>query len=156
VYGEVNMEVSKEKKTRDKVVEIGDTVEIEYIGKLKDGTIFDQSEEKGPLRFEVGTDKVIRGLDNALIGMTVGQQKEVELPPQDGYGGYNPKKVKKIPKGIKEKDLKENTVIDVKLKNGRTILATVLEVTSSHVVLDFNHPLAGKKLFFTIKLLNIE
>ena len=150
------MEVSKEKKTRDKVVEIGDTVEIEYIGKLKDDTIFDQSKEKMPLRFEVGTGRVIRGLDNALIGMTVGQEKEVEVPPQDGYGGYNPKKVKKIPKGIKEKDLKENTVIDVKLKNGRTILATVLEVTSSYVLLDFNHPLAGKKLHFSIRLLNIE
>ena len=131
-------------------------MEIEYIGKLKDDTIFDQSKEKMPLRFEVGTGRVIRGLDNALIGMTVGQEKEVEVPPQDGYGGYNPKKVKKIPKGIKEKDLKENTVIDVKLKNGRTILATVLEVTSSYVLLDFNHPLAGKKLHFSIRLLNIE
>jgi peptidylprolyl isomerase len=150
------MEVSKEKKTRDKVVEIGDTVEIDYIGKLKDGTIFDQSEEGKKLKFEVGTGKVIKGLDNALIGMTVGQEKEVEVPPQEGYGGYNPKKVKKIPKGIKEKDLKENTVIDVNLKGGQTILATVLEVTSSHVLLDFNHPLAGKKLLFSIKLLNIE
>jgi peptidylprolyl isomerase len=150
------MEVSKEKKTKNKVVEIGDTVEIKYIGKLKDGTIFDQSEEEKPLRFEIGTGRVIRGLDDALIGMTVGQEKEVEVPPQEGYGGYNPKKVKKIPKGIKEKDLKENTVIDVKLKGGQTILATVLEVTSSHVLLDFNHPLAGKKLLFAIKLLNIE
>lgn len=150
------MEVSKEKKTKNKFVEIGNTVEIEYIGKLRDGTIFDQSEENQPLKFEVGTGEVIKGLDTAVIGMEIGQEAEIEIPPQDGYGGYNPKKVKKIQKGPKERDLKANTVIDVKLKDGRSILATVLEVTSSHILLDFNHPLAGKKLFFTIKILAIE
>ncbi|MFX1286271.1 MAG: peptidylprolyl isomerase [Promethearchaeota archaeon] len=150
------MEVSKEKKTKNKFVEIGNTVKIKYIGKLHDNTIFDQSKGNQPLRFEVGVGEVIKGLDDAVIGMEIGQEKEVEIPPQFGYGGYNPRKVKKIPKGIKERDLKENSVIDVKLKGGRSVLATVLEVTNSYVLLDFNHPLAGKKLFFKIRLLDIE
>jgi len=150
------MEVSKEKKAKNKIVEIGDIVEIKYNGRLRDKTIFDQSEENQPLRFEVGAEEVIKGLDNAVIGMEIGQEKEVEIPPQEAYGGYNPKKVKKIPKGPKERNLKNNKIIDVKLKDGRSILATVLEVTSSHVLLDFNHPLAGKNLIFTIKLLEIK
>ncbi len=150
------MEVSKEKKSKNKIVEIGNIVEIKYIGKLRDNTIFDRSEEDKPLRFEVGAGEVVKGLDNAIIGMEIGQEKEVEISPQDAYGGYNPKKIKKIPKGLKERDLKTNTLIDVKLKDERLILATVIEVTSSHVLLDFNHPLAGKKLFFTIKLLDIK
>ncbi|MFX0183566.1 MAG: peptidylprolyl isomerase [Candidatus Hodarchaeota archaeon] len=146
----------KEKKADNKIVEIGNIVEIEYIGALDDGTVFNRSEENKLLRFKVGAGEVIKGLENAVIGMRIGQKKEVEISPQAAYGGYNPNKVKKILKGPKERDLKTNTIIDVKLKDGRIILATVLEVTSSHVLLDFNHPLAGKKLFFSINLLDIK
>lgn len=150
------LKASKEKKVNNRIVEIGNIVEIEYIGTLDDGTVFDRSEENKSLRFEVGAGEVIKGLENAVIGMRIGQKKEVEISSQAAYGGYNPNKVKKILKGPKERDLKANTVINVKLKDGRSILATVLEVTSSHVLLDFNHPLAGKKLLFSIRLLDIE
>jgi FKBP-type peptidyl-prolyl cis-trans isomerase 2 len=88
--------------------------------------------------------------------MKINQEKKVKISPQNAYGGYNPKKVKRIPKGSKEKDLEEAEVVEVKLEDGRSILATVLEVTHNNVLLDFNHPLAGKKLFFTIKLIDIK
>ncbi|MFW9779738.1 MAG: peptidylprolyl isomerase, partial [Candidatus Heimdallarchaeota archaeon] len=99
------MEASEGRKTKTENVEFGDIVEIEYVGKLRDETIVAQAKEDDPLRFKVGAEEVIKGLDIAVIGMEIGQVKEVEIQPQDAYGGYNPKKVKKISKGSKERDL---------------------------------------------------
>ena len=77
----------------------GDKVKIEYTGTLDDGTVFDSSEKHGkPLEFEVGSGQVIKGFDNAVIGMKKGQEKEFKLKPEEAYGEPNPNLIRKIPK----------------------------------------------------------
>jgi FKBP-type peptidyl-prolyl cis-trans isomerase 2 len=136
-------------------VKAGDNVKVEYTGKLEDGTVFDSSERHGkPLEFEVGKGQVIKGFEEAVIGMEPGKEKEVKIPCEKAYGHNNPELVKQIPKEKlpTDKELKENMIILVGLPNGQQIPAKVVGVSETHITLDLNHPLAGKALSFKIKL----
>ena len=80
-------------------VKKGDKVKIEYTGTFDDGTVFDSSEKHGqPLEFEAGAGKVIKGFDEALIGMKKGEEKDITLKPSEAYGDHNSQLVKKVPK----------------------------------------------------------
>ncbi|MFC1775027.1 peptidylprolyl isomerase [Nanoarchaeota archaeon] len=133
----------------------GDKVKVEYTGKFEDGSVFDSSEKHGkPLEFEVGKHQVVPGFEEAVIGMEVGEEKEVKIPPEKGYGQPNPELVQKVPKTQMPAEVKQGTVLMLKLPNGQ-IPATVTELTDNDVTIDMNHPLAGKTLIFTIKLVEI-
>ena len=79
-------------------VKSGDKVKVDYTGSFEDGTVFDTSEGKQPLEFTAGEGKVIKGFDNAVIGMEKGEEKEIKIEPKDAYGDHNPKMLKKIPR----------------------------------------------------------
>ena len=142
------------------VVKIGDKVKVEFTGSLEDGTVFDSSEKHGrPLEFEVGAKMVIKGVDEAVIGMKKGEEKEVSIPPEKAYGPNNPALVKKIPRNQfppTEKELKPGMILVIGLPNGQQIPSRIVDVNSEELVLDLNHPLAGKTLKFKLKLLEIE
>ncbi len=74
----------------DKVVEKGDTISVEYVGKYTNGTVFDKSEGRGPLEFVAGSGQMIKGFDAAVIGMNLNEEKEVTLKPEDAYGVSGP------------------------------------------------------------------
>jgi len=136
-------------------VKKGDKVKVEYTGSFDDGTVFDSSEKHGqPLEFEAGEGKVIKGFDEALIGMESGEEKEIHIKPEDGYGMPNPQMVKKIPREHipKDHEPKEGMVLAIGLPNGQQIPARITEVSDNDVTVDMNHPLAGKALNFKIKL----
>ena len=136
-------------------VKEGDKVSVEYKGMLEDGTVFDASEKHGkPLEFEVGKKMVIKGFDDALIGMNEGDEKEVVIKPEEGYGQRNDELKKIIPKESlpKDKEVKEGMVIVMQLPNGQKIPAKVEAVKEKEIIIDLNHPLAGKTLKFWIKL----
>lgn len=139
-------------------VQKGDTIKIEYVGKYEDGSVFDSSEKQGqPLQFTVGNGQIIKGLDDAILGMEEGDQKEIEINPQDGYGEHNPDLVQKVPrdKFPQEMDVQPGTVFEAGLPSGETVPANVVDVDDEGVSVDLNHPLAGKKLNFSVKVVEI-
>jgi FKBP-type peptidyl-prolyl cis-trans isomerase 2 len=139
-------------------VKKGDKVKVEYEGTLEDGTVFDSTKEHGePLEFEVGGEQLMEGFENAVIGMETGDEKEFSLKPSDAYGDYNDQLIKKVPKDQlpKEEEVHEGMFLVLGLPNGVQIPAQILEVADDTVTIDLNHPLAGKELFFKVKILDI-
>ena len=138
-------------------VKAGDRVRIHYTGTLNDGTTFDSSQGREPLEFEVGAGQIIPGLDNAIPGMEVGESKTVNVPAEEGYGPLDPAARQSVPRDQIPADipLEEGSLLQVQTQEGQVLPVTVAEVTEEAVVLDANHPLAGKDLNFEIKLVEI-
>jgi peptidylprolyl isomerase len=132
----------------------GDTVQIHYTGRLNDGTVFDSSEGRSPLEFVVGSGQVISGFDEAVTGMETGEEKTVTIPAEDAYGPHRDDLLinlgrSEIPEGVEPK---VGQRLQMSTKDGETFQVTVAEATDENVVLDANHPLAGKDLTFDIQL----
>jgi len=141
-----------------KIVEKGNKIKVEYVGKLEDGTVFDSSEKHDqPLEFVVGEEQLIRGFDNAVIGMKIGEEKEIKIPPEEAYGPHNPDFVREMPKDMfpKDQEIKPGMIFMVDIKDGRQIPVKVTKVSDEDVTIDLNPPLAGKTLVFKIKVLEI-
>lgn len=138
-------------------VKPGDTVRIHYTGTLSDGQTFDSSEGRDPLEFTVGSGQIIPGLDSALPGMSVGEKKIVDVPSEDAYGPLDPAARQSVPRADipDEIPLDLGTQLQVQTPQGQVMPVTVVEVTEETVVLDANHPLAGKDLTFAIELVEI-
>ena len=138
-------------------VKSGDTVRIHYTGTLSDGQTFDSSEGRQPLEFTVGSGQIIPGLDAALPGMAVGDRKTVEVPADQAYGQPDPNARQAIPRSdIPDHiPLDPGTQLQVQTPQGQTLPVTVAEVSEEQVILDANHPLAGKDLTFAIELVEI-
>lgn len=136
----------------------GDTVHIHYTGTLQGGEVFDSSSGRDPLEFAVGSGQVISGLDAAIPGMEVGEKKTVEVPVDDAYGPVNPEARQAVPRADIPEDipLDIGTQLQVQTPQGQPMPVTVAEVTEEEVVLDANHPLAGRDLTFAIELVSID
>jgi len=139
-------------------VEEGKIVTVDYTGKLDDGTVFDTSEGKQPLQFQAGKGEVIKGFDDAVMGMSVGEEKTVEIPPAQGYGDTKEELVQSVPKSAFPGNVEVKEGMKLQLKNpaGQMMIATVLKIEAEQVKLDLNHPLAGKILHFTLKLVSVK
>jgi len=139
-------------------VKTGDKVKIEYTGTLDDGTVFDTSTEYGkPLEFEVGGGQVIKGFEEALLGMNEGDEKEFSVEPSDAYGIHDPTLIQKVPREIfpTDADLTPGLLFEAGLPTGEKVPATITAIKDNIISVDLNHPLAGKKLNFKIKLSSI-
>ena len=138
-------------------VKSGDTVRLHYTGTLADGSEFDSSRGRDPLEFEVGSGQIIPGLDKALPGMTVGDQKKVEIPADEAYGQPDPDARQSVPRADipAEIPLEVGLQLQVQTQTGQVMPVTVHEVAEDTVTLDANHPLAGKDLTFDIELVAI-
>ena len=138
-------------------VKSGDTVRVHYTGTLTDGQTFDSSEGKDPLEFTVGSGQIIPGLDSAVEGMAVGDKKTVEVPVDQAYGQPDPNAQQAVPRTDIPEDipLDLRTQLQVQTPQGQVMPVTVVEVTDEQVVLDANHPLAGKDLTFAIEVVEI-
>ncbi len=134
----------------------GDTVHVHYTGTLEDGTEFDSSRGREPLTFTLGSGQVVPGFDAAVMGMAVGEQKTVTIPSAQAYGGSRPDMVMRVPRSQMPPDLKPNVGDQLQVGGGgRTFVVVVRELTDSEIVLDANHPLAGKDLTFALELVKI-
>ena len=141
-----------------KVVEKGSKIKVEYVGSLEDGTVFDSSEKHDcPLEFTVGEGQIIKGFDNAVVGMKVGEEKEIKLLPEEAYGPHNPEFVKDMPRDTfpEDQEIKIGMIFMVDLQDGRQLPVRVTKVTEENVTIDLNPPLAGKTLIFKIKIVDI-
>lgn len=135
----------------------GDTVAIHYTGTLADGSQFDSSEGRDPLRFTLGSGQIIAGLDAAITGMSQGEKKSVTIAAAEAYGDHRPEAVQAVPRAQipAEIPLEVGGGLQVQTPDGQTIPVTVTSVTDEEVILDANHPLAGKDLTFAVELVEI-
>ena len=135
----------------------GDTVRIHYTGTLADGSTFDSSAGRDPLEFTLGSGQVIPGFDKAVDGMSVGEEKTVDIEAVDAYGAHDSNGVQSFPRDKVPADipLDIGTRLQLSTPSGQPVMVTVSEVTDTEVILDANHPLAGKDLTFKIELVEI-
>ena len=141
-----------------KVVKKGDKIKVEYTGTLEDGSVFDSSEKHdAPLEFTVGSGQIIKGFDEAVVGMKIGEEKEIKLLPDQAYGQHNPELVKDMPKDVfpENQEIQPGMVFVVGLQDGRQVPVWISEVSEETVKVDLNPPLAGKTLNFKIKIIEI-
>lgn len=138
-------------------VKSGDTVRIHYTGTLEDGSVFDSSRGREPLEFTVGSGQIIPGLDKALPGMKVGDEKTVQIPCDEAYGPHDPNGRQAIPRDQVPAHipLEPGLQLQMQLPDGRAMAVTVAELSEAEVVLDANHPLAGKDLTFDVEMVEI-
>jgi FKBP-type peptidyl-prolyl cis-trans isomerase 2 len=140
-------------------VENGQTVKIHYTGKFDDDTEFDNSRSRGEaLTFQVGSGQLITGFDNAVVGMAIGEVKNVSLTPLEAYGESREELVQTISQSVFPQDYEFQVDSTVQGQNelGQDVVARIDSVGEDSVVLDFNHPMAGKNLNFEIELLSVE
>ncbi len=137
----------------DPVVADGMTVSLEYTLTLTDRTKVDSNVGLAPVVFTQGSGHLVPGLEKALVGMKTGQTKRVEVPAELGYGAYNPDAQIRVPKQKVPPTVK---VGDVLTRPSDQKPLKVLEITADTVIMDANHPLAGKDLVFDIKILKVE
>ncbi|WP_349360846.1 peptidylprolyl isomerase [Stappia sp.] len=135
----------------------GDTLHLHYTGKLDDGTVFDSSEGRDPLSFELGSGQIIPGLDAGVTGMEVGEKRSVRIEAADAYGEHVPDRVHAVDRATVPENVPTDpgTQLQVQTQDGQTMTVVVAGVTEDKVLLDANHPLAGKALTFDVELVKI-
>lgn len=141
-----------------KTAQTGDTVKVHYTGKLADGTVFDTSNGRDPLEFQLGQGQMIPGFESAITGMQVGEDKVATLAPEMAYGEARedlvfPYSRQNLPQDM---EVQQGMQLNATVENGQQIQVMVADVKDDHIILDANHPLAGKALTFEIKLLEVN
>lgn len=138
-------------------VKEGNVVRVHYTGKLTNGEQFDSSEGREPLEFTVGAGQMIKGFDDAMPGMNVGDKKTIHILPEDAYGLKDEQALIEFPKANIPPDMKLEPGMQLQLRNenGQPFPVTVAEIKDDVVLLDANHMLAGKELVFDIELMEI-
>lgn len=138
-------------------VKSGDKVKVHYHGRLTTGETFDSSAGRDPLEFEVGSGMVIKGFDDGVTGMSVGEKKTIEIPFLEAYGPHNPEMVIPMPKDRFPQDMQIELGMPLGMSDqqGRQFQVVVVEIKEDVVMLDANHPLAGKDLIFDLELVEI-
>lgn len=139
-------------------VKSGDKINVHYTGKLTDGTLFDSSAGREPLAFEVGSGMVIKGFDEGVTGMSVGEKKTIHIPAAEAYGDVDPNYLAVFNKAEIPSDIPYEVGMQLNMHQdgtGQVMPVTVVEVTDLTITLDANHPLAGKDLIFDLELVSI-
>ncbi|MCB0732121.1 MAG: FKBP-type peptidyl-prolyl cis-trans isomerase [Ignavibacteriae bacterium] len=141
----------------EKHARVGDLVTLKFKGKLEDGTLFDQSKENEPLKFKIGSGEVIQGIDEAVVGMKINQDKVIHISSDKAYGAIEKELVIEISKDEIPTDMEIELNQEIQIPNGDgdSINVRITKITNNTIELDGNHPLAGKNLIFELKLLDI-
>jgi len=146
-----------EKKEESTVIEAGSTVGIEYTLTLDDGTKVDSNVGGEALSFDQGSGQIIPGLDKELLGMRVGDAKNVTVAPDEGYGAVDPAAFTEVPVSELPEEAREpGAALMARDAQGRIQRLRVDKIEGDKATLDFNHPLAGKTLLFDVKVLEVQ
>ena len=139
-------------------VKQGDTVKVHYHGTLQDGSVFDSSEGRAPLEFEVGAGMMIPGFENGVMGMGMGEKKTIQIPAAEAYGELQEELFMEFPRDRFPEDMQPEPGMTLNMSNGagQHFPVVIAEVKEEYVLLDANHPLAGKDLIFDIEIVEIK
>lgn len=151
------VQAQPKEKAMSPPIENGATVQLEYTLKDDAGTVLDSNKGRPPLSYVQGQQQIVPGLEKALNGMRAGDEKNVVVNPEEGYGLADPTAQTEVPKQVLPADaLTVGTQLVARSRTGETMLVRVKEVKDATVIIDLNHPLAGKTLHFDIKVLGVE
>jgi len=133
-------------------------VSLDYTLRLDDDEVVDSSEGNDPLEYLQGHGQIIPGLEQALNGMAVDEEKQVEVAPAEGYGEEDPDGFQLVEKSIFPEDMRLEIGMALRMRDseGQPMVAHVAELRPDGVLLDFNHPLAGETLFFQVKIAGLR
>jgi FKBP-type peptidyl-prolyl cis-trans isomerase SlyD len=135
----------------------GSRVALEYTLSDETGSVIESNKGKQPMSYIPGKGQIIPGLEKELSGMKVGEEKKIQVKPEDGYGPVNPEAFQEVPKDkLPPEALKVGTMLMAQGPQGQGIPARVHEVKDTTVIMDFNHPMAGKTLSFDIKVSEVQ
>lgn len=139
-------------------VKQNDTVRVHYTGKLSDGQIFDSSLEREPLEFTMGKGELIPGFEKGLLDMEVDEKKTVNIPSAEAYGAPRQELIQEVDKSQLPEEIKPEVGMGLvsKSPDGQEMNLVVAEVKDDSIVVDGNHPLAGKDLVFDLELVEIK
>jgi len=136
------------------MIKQGNTVKVHYTGRLEDNTVFDSSDGREPIEFQVGNQQVIEGFESAVMGLAKGDKTTVTIPSDKAYGELRTELIQQVPRN----QVPENVEVGVQLQGvnpqGQPFVVTVTEVNESSVTIDGNHPLSGKTLIFDIEVVD--
>lgn len=135
----------------------GQTVAIHYTGKLEDGTVFDSSEGRDPLRFTLGEGRVIPGFEQAVVGMEPGDAKTITIPAEEAYGERREDLIIEVEKDRlpDEIDPQVGQQLQLHQANGQPVPVVISAMTDETITVDANHPLAGRTLVFDVELVEV-
>lgn len=138
-------------------VKANDTVKVHYTGKLEDGSVFDSSKDKEPIEFTLGKGQIIPGFENGVLDMAVNETKTINIPSKEAYGERNDQMVQEVPKSQLPPEINPEVGMGLmsQTPDGKQMQLTVAEVKEESIVVDANHPLAGKDLTFEVELVEI-
>jgi FKBP-type peptidyl-prolyl cis-trans isomerase 2 len=136
----------------------GDSVKIHYTGRLTNGEQFDSSAGREPLAFDLGSGMVIKGFDDGVTGMTVGEKKTINIPPHEAYGEVNAEMIIEFPKANMPPEMVVEAGMQLMMNNGegQQLPVVVREIKDEVIVIDANHPLAGQELIFDLELVEVK
>lgn len=138
------------------MIQNGNTVYVNYTGKLADGTIFDSSIDRDPLSFIIGSGQIIPGFENSLIGKNTGDKFTTVILAADAYGEYRDDLCANVPNSQLPGVVEVGTALQAMGEDGYPINVVVKELHDDYVIIDANHPFAGKDLTFDIEVLSVE
>ena len=138
------------------MIENGKVVSVHYVGKFTDGEVFDSSEGREPLQFQVGSGQLIPGFESAIIGKVVGDKITANIAPEEGYGLVREDLIVSVPLDKMPGEVEVGQALEAQGDNGQSAQVFVKEVNEDSVVIDGNHPLAGKDLVFEIEVVEIQ
>jgi FKBP-type peptidyl-prolyl cis-trans isomerase 2 len=146
----------KKKNGGTLVVSEGKSVKVNYTLTV-DGKVVDSSNGRGPLEFKAGSHQMIPGFEKAVMGMKTGEKKSFKVSPKEGYGLEDPKAIRDIPKSQLPPEMTPKAGMTLTAQsNGQSVPVRIVEVKKDVVVMNFNHPLAGKTLHFDVEVLEIK
>ena len=138
-------------------VRANDIILVHYTGKYDNGEIFESTEDKAPVRFELGKGKLITGFEKGFVGLSIGQKQTLNIPFKDAYGPVNEKLFRTIHKSDlpKEVNLKIGEALVAQNANGQKHHVFIKAIDEMTITVDANHPLAGKDLIFEVEVVEI-
>jgi peptidylprolyl isomerase len=137
--------------------ETGEKVRVNYTGRSEDGQVFESSVGMVPFTFTIGAGEVVKGFEDAIIGMQSGERKKITVEPEDGFGLYDEDLVIEVPKSGLPSDLIIQVGVDFEMEDneGNVLPAVVIEILDESFLIDANAPLAGKRVIYDIELIDI-
>lgn len=138
------------------MIQMGNVVSVHYTGKLTDGEMFDSSEGREPLTFQMGSGQIIPGFETALVGKNVGDKVTINIQPDDAYGQVREDLIVKVNKSQLPGEVHEGMSLQAQSDDGQSVNVVVKEIHDDHVMVDGNHPLAGRELVFDIEIVSVQ